>query len=91
MRTNKLVFALIIAGFSANTFAAKPPPSGPQDVNVVNTPNVTVTNPLTSVTVDNSLGNPVPVTVQNQSSGTSGPQFVGFTTTTFDGGQGVIT
>jgi hypothetical protein len=93
MKANQLVFALIIALFTVNTFAApnpKPPPE-PQDVNVVNTPNVTVTNPQTSVTVDNVAGNPVPVTVQNQSSGCPETQFVGFTTDTFNGGQGVVT
>ena len=91
MRTNKLVLALIIAVFAANTYAAKPPPPGPQDVNVVNTPNVTVTNPQTSVTIDNGSGNPVPVNVQNQIGTSTQSQFVGFTTAPFNGGQGVVT
>jgi len=32
MKANQLIFALIIAGFAANTFAAKPPPKPAQDV-----------------------------------------------------------
>jgi len=92
MNTKYLVALILVAGITANVYAVpdKPPPE-PQDVNVVNTPNVTVTNPQTSVTVDNAAGNPVPVTVQNQSSGCSESQFVGFTTDTFNGGQGVVT
>ena len=56
---------------------------------MVNTPNVTVTNPQTSVTVDNEAGNPVPVTVQNQTS-SSLVQLVGFTSTTHNGSLGLF-
>jgi hypothetical protein len=93
MKACQIISLILAVGFIANISAApdpKPPPD-PQDVNVVNTPSVTVTNPQTSVTVDNTDGNPVPVTVQNQSNGSPASQFVGFTTTTFDGGQGIIT
>ena len=48
MRINYLLILLLAAGFASNVFAEKP-----KDMNVVNTPNVTVTNPQTSVTVDN--------------------------------------
>jgi len=63
MRINYLLILLLAAGFASNVLAEKP-----KDVNVVNNPNVTVTNPQTSVTVDNEAGNPVPVTVHNQAS-----------------------
>ena len=84
MRINYLLILLLAAGFASNVFAEKP-----KDVNVVNTPNVTVTNPQTSVTVDNETGNPVPVTVQNQAS-SSPLQLVGFTSTTHNGGLGLF-
>lgn len=111
MKTNILVLALIAVGFAANAFAAKPPPQPepPQDVTVINDDTqsipVTVQNPQTSVTVDNTSGNPVPITgsvtvdnaspipvnVQNLPSGPSQGQFVGFSTATFNGGQGMVT
>ena len=83
MKACQIISLILAVGFIANISAApnpKPPPD-PQDVNVVNTPSVTVTNPQTSVTVDNTAGNPVPVTVQNQSNGSPESQFIGFTTT----------
>lgn len=89
MKSKHIVALILTAGITANVYAA--PDKLPQDVNVVNTPNVTVTNPQTSVTVDNAAGNPGPVTVQNQSSGCPETQFVGFTKSTFNGGQGVVT
>jgi hypothetical protein len=52
---------------------------------------VELQNPQTTVTINNTDTNPVPVTVQNHSTGPSQPQFVGFSSATFDGGQGVIT
>jgi len=62
MKAKHLLILMLTAGISANAYTApsKPPPE-PQDVNVMNTPNVTVTNPQTSVTVNNEQGNPVPV------------------------------
>lgn len=62
MNTLKLMlFSTIFIGVA---YAA--PEKPPQDVNVVNTPNVTIANPQTSVTVDNDSTSPVPVTVENQ-------------------------
>lgn len=64
MEAIQIIPLVLAAGFTANILAApapKPPP-GPTDVNVVNTPNVTVSNPQTSVTVDNT--SPIPVSVQ---------------------------
>lgn len=52
MRASKLVFVLITAVFATSTYAA-PPAKAPQDVNVVNTP---------GVTIENSDINPIPVT-----------------------------
>ena len=84
MRTHCLLILLLATGFASSVFAEKT-----KDVNVVNTPDVTVTNPQTSVPVDNETGNPVPVTVQNQAS--SAPlQLVGFTRTTHNGGLGLF-
>lgn len=60
MRIFHAIFILAASGLVANVNAAKPN----QDVNVVNIPDVTVTNPQTSVTVDNDSANPVPVTVE---------------------------
>jgi len=57
----KLILLFLMLATS-NTWAAQFKP--PADVNVVNTPTVTVTNPQTSVTVDNAASNPVPVTIQ---------------------------
>lgn len=51
---------------------------------------ITVTNPQTSVTVDNNNTNPVPVSVQGGSLATTKPQFIGFSTASLNGGQGVI-
>ena len=91
MQSKHLIILLLSTGIAVNTNAKPPtnPPAEPLDVNVVNTPNVTVTNPQTTVTVDNTT--PIPVDVQNQSSGCTESQFVGFTTATFNGGQGVVT
>ncbi len=100
MKTKSVMALVITTAITANVYAA--PDKQPQDVNVVNTPlpvtvdtatplPVTVQNPQTSVTIDNSEVNPVPVTVQNQASCNSGPQYVGFSSATFDGGQGVVT
>ena len=104
MKGKRLIALMLTASITANVYAApsKPPP-GPQDVNVVNTPNVTVTNPQTSVTVDNASINPVPVTgnvtvgntspipvdVQKQASSSS-MQLVGFTSGTYTGGLGLL-
>lgn len=52
-----LLFAVSFIAFNAD--AAKPA----KNVNVINTPSVTVTNPQTSVTVDNAENNPVPVKI----------------------------
>ena len=92
MKTTPVMVLVVTASITANVYAApnKPPPP-PQDVNVINTPNVTVTNPQTSVTVDNTASNPVPVTVQNQTTGCPQYQFVGFTTSTYNGSQGILT
>ena len=84
MRMNYFLILLLATGFASNVFAGTS-----KDVNVVNTPNVTVTNPQTSVTVDNEAGNPVPVTVQNQTS-SSLVQLVGFTSTTHNGSLGLL-
>lgn len=87
MKLNQLICLLLSAGISANVYAAKPEPQ-PQDVNIINTPNVTVTNPQTSVTVNNDSANPVPVTVQGGITVSRVPQFVGFSDTTVNGGVG---
>lgn len=64
MRKIKLILTASLLSFlmlaTPNTWAATPA----KDVNVINTPTVTVTNPQTSVTVDNVANNPVPVTIQ---------------------------
>jgi hypothetical protein len=99
MKTGFVTVFVVTASIVANVDAA--PSKPPQDVNVINTPNVTVTNPQTSVTVtnpqtsvtvDNTASNPIPVTVQNQTTGGCPQyQFVGFTTSTHNGGQGIPT
>jgi len=71
---------------TSNTWAAP----APKDVNIVNTPTVTVTNPQTSVTIDNAAGNPVPVTIQGGIPVASQPQFVGFSTNSVLGDVGLV-
>jgi hypothetical protein len=80
--------AVIYIGLVSQSVWAAPdkPPPGPQDVNVVNTPNVTVMNPQTSVTVDNT--NPIPVDVQGGMIASSEPRFVGFSTAILRGDAG---
>ena len=59
---SKHLITLFLFFWIASNADAAPSAKPPQDVNVVNTPNVTVTNPQTSVTVDNT--SPIPVSVQ---------------------------
>jgi len=80
----KIILPLLILATS-NTWAAPPA----KDVNVVNTPTVTVTNPQTSVTVDNAAINPVPVTIQGGVSVAPDPQFVGFSSDSVQGNVGL--
>ena len=81
----KIIQLLFLMLAASNTWAAPPA----KDVNVVNTPTVTVTNPQTSVTVDNSAGNPVPVTIQGGVSVAPDPQFVGFSSDSVLGDVGL--
>jgi hypothetical protein len=81
----KIIISFLILAAS-NSWAAPPA----KDVNVINTPAVTVTNPQTSVTVDNSAGNPVPVTIQGGVSVAPNPQFVGFSSDSVEGNVGLV-
>lgn len=74
-------------GLAATTTAAAPPTPS---VNIANTPlPVTVQNPQTSVTVDNTSANPLPVTVQGGITVQAEPQFVGFSDDTVQGNVGL--
>ena len=56
----KIIVSAVFVVFITNAYA-KPPASRTKNVNVVNTPNVTVANPQTMVTVNNGTSNPIPV------------------------------
>jgi hypothetical protein len=86
MKRKHFLALLLTAGIAVAN--AAPPPKPPQDVNVVNTPNVTVKNPQTSVTVDNTA--PIPVSVQDGITIQSEPRFVGFSTDSVQGDAGLV-
>ena len=81
----KVILSFLILAIS-NIWAAPKP----KNVNVVNTPTVTVTNPQISVTVDNAAGNPVPVTIQGGVSVAPPSQFVGFSSDSVQGDVGLV-
>lgn len=83
MKTITLFILILVA---SNTWAAAPA----KDVNVINTPSVTVTNLPASVTVDNSATNPVPVSIQGGVSVAPDPQFVGFSSDSVKGNVGLV-
>jgi len=83
-----LIFSFFVMAVSTTLSAA--PSKPPTDVNVVNTPTVTITNPQSSVTVDNAAGNPVPVTIQGGISAAPDPQFVGFSSDSVQGNVGLV-
>ena len=83
----KLFLGASISLLVSMQIVAAPPA---KDVNVINTPTVTVTNPQTSVTVDNAGGNPVPVTIQGGVPAAAHPQFVGFSSNSVQGDVGLV-
>ena len=92
MKVSKIIIALLLtAGISA-AYAAKPPPQA-QEVIVINDDTqsvpVTVQNPQTSVTVDNTT--PIPVDVQGGITiNATELQFVGFSNDVVLGDVGLV-
>lgn len=63
MKHDHLILGTIAIIIASNSWASpgNGRGQGPRDVNVINTPNVVVTNPQTSVSIDNTSESPVPV------------------------------